>query len=177
MMTTDELRYPTGKWIKVPNLDAAGRATMIDQIAAVPVALRAVVAGLTDAQLDMPYRDGGWSPRQIVHHLADSHMNAFIRAKLGVTEDNPTVKPYDEATWAETPDSRQAPVALSLSILEGLHARWVQLLRSLDAAAFERTVQHPERGRMTIGDLTQLYAWHGRHHATQIAQLRERMGW
>lgn len=104
-------------------------------------------------------------------------MNAFIRAKLGVTEDNPTIKPYNESTWAETPDSRQAPVALSLSILEGMHARWVQLLRSLDSATFERTVQHPERGLMTIGDLTQLYAWHGKHHTTQVAQLRERMGW
>lgn len=176
-MTTDELRYPTGKWIKVPDLDAAGRSARVDQIAGAPAALRAAVAGLTETQLDTPYRDGGWSPRQIVHHLADAHMNAFIRVKLGITEDNPTIKPYDDGTWAETPDAREAPVETSLSILEGVHARWAQLLRSLDAAAFDRTVQHPQRGPMTVGDLMQLYAWHGKHHTTQIAQLRGRKDW
>ena len=175
-MTLDELRYPTGKWIKVPNLDAAGRSAMIDGIANVPASLGAAVKGLTDAQLDTPYREGGWSTRQIVHHLADSHMNAFIRVKLGVTEENPTIKPYDEATWAKTVDS-QLPVALSLSILEGLHARWTHLMRSLDDGAFDRMIFHPERGPMSLGDVLQLYAWHGRHHTTQITQLRERMGW
>lgn len=176
-MTLDELRYPTGKWIKVPELDAAGRAAMIEQIAGVPASLGAAVKGLTDAQLDTPYRDGGWTIRQIVHHLADSHMNAFIRLKLGITEDNPTIKPYEEQTWAETPDCRDAPVALSLSIIEGLHARWEHLLRSLDAPAFDRTIQHPERGPMSLCDLVQLYAWHGNHHTVQILKMRERMGW
>ena len=176
-MTIDELRYPTGKWIKVSNPDAAARATMIAAVAAVPTALANAVKGLTEAQLDTPYRPGGWSPRQIVHHLADSHMNAFIRLKLGITEDNPTIKPYEEQTWAETTDCRAAPVALSLSIIEGLHGRWAHLLRSLDAAAFDRTVQHPERGPMTLADLLGLYAWHGNHHTVQILKLRERMGW
>lgn len=176
-MTLEELRYPTGKWIKVPNLDAAGRAERIDLIAAVPAKLRTAVAGLDDEQLDTPYREGGWSTRQIVHHLADSHMNAFMRVKLGVTEDNPTIKPYDEKKWAETIDSRQTPIESSLSILDGLHARWSDLLRSLDSSAFDRMVHHPERGPMSLGDVLQLYAWHGRHHTTQITQLRARMGW
>ena len=176
-MTTEDLRYPTGKWIKVPNLDAAGRAALIEQVAAVPPALGDAVKGLTDAQLDTPYRPGGWSTRQIVHHLADSHMNAFIRVKLGMTEDNPTIKPYDEKTWAETTDSRQAPIASSMSIIEGLHARWAQLMGSMDSASFERMVHHPERGPMSLGDMLGLYAWHGKHHTTQITQLRERSGW
>src|SRR4029078_1429535 len=113
VMTLDELRYPTGKWIKMANLDAAGRTALIDQIAEVPAALGAAVKGLTDAQLDTPYREGGWSTRQIIHHLANSHMNPFIRVKLGVTEDNPTIKPYDEKTWSETTDSTETPIALS----------------------------------------------------------------
>ena len=176
-MTIDELKYPTGKWIKVPDLDAAGRAERIDLIAGAPAALRTAVAGLTDDQLDTPYREGGWPPRKMVHHLADAHMNAFIRVKLGLLEDNPTIKPYNDTTWAETTDCSQAPVTLSLSIIDGLHARWAQLLRSLDAAAFNRTVQHPDRGPMSVGDLMQLYAWHGRHHTAQITRLRERNGW
>jgi uncharacterized damage-inducible protein DinB len=174
---SDDLKYPTGKWVKVPNLDAAGRAERIDLIAALPAALKASVEGLTDAQLDTPYREGAWSPRKIVHHLADAHMNAFIRVKLGLLEENPTIKPYNDGHWAETSDAAAAPVALSLSILEGLHARWAQLLRSVEPAGFDRTVVHPDRGPMTVGDLMQLYAWHGRHHTTQITQLRERNGW
>jgi uncharacterized damage-inducible protein DinB len=177
MTTLNELRYPTGKWVKVPILDAAGRAAMIDRIAEAPAALAAAVAGLDDVQLDTPYRTDGWSSRQIVHHLADSHMNAFARFKLGITEDNPTIKPYDEKTWAQTSDASEAPIGLSLMILEGLHARWVQFLRALDAAALDRTIQHPERGPMSLGDMMQLYAWHGRHHTVQITQLRQRQGW
>ncbi len=176
-MTLEELRYPTGKWVRVPDLDSAGRAARIDQIAQVPAAVRAAVAGLTEAQLDTPYREGGWTPRQIVHHLADSHMNAFTRFKLGLTEDNPTIKPYNEKDWAEMPDSRVAPPAWSLSIIDGLHARWVQCLQSMDAAAFARAVMHPERGPMTLGDMMQLYAWHGVHHVAQITALRARMRW
>jgi hypothetical protein len=176
-MTLEELRYPTGKWIKLPNMDAAARRERIEQIASVPAALGAAVKGLTDAQLDTPYRDDGWTTRQIVHHLADSHMNAFIRVKLGVTEDTPTIKPYEEAAWAKTTDSREVPIAASLSILEGLHARWTHLMRSMDAAAFERMVLHPERGPMSLGDMLGLYAWHGNHHPTQITQLRARSGW
>jgi len=150
---------------------------MVEQIAAAPRALAAAVKGLTNAQLDTPYRDGGWTPRQIVHHIADSHMNAYIRFKLGLTENNPTIKPYDEKTWAETIDSRTTPVDVSLPLIEGLHERWTQLLRSFDSTTYARTVMHPERGPMTLSDLLQLYSWHGRHHTAHITGLRQRMGW
>jgi len=173
----DDLRYPTGKWTKVANPDAAARAEMIGRIATVPAALRTAVEGLDDGQLDTPYRPDGWSTRQIVHHIADSHLNAFARFKLGITEDTPTIRPYDEKTWATTVDSIGAPVSESLSVIDGLHARWVRLLESLDAAAFGRMIEHPENGPMSLDDLLSLYAWHGRHHVTQITQLRERRGW
>jgi len=129
----------------------------VDAIAAMPAALSAAVAGLTDAQLDTPYRDGGWSPRQVVHHLADSHMNAYTRFKLGLTEDNPTIKPYDEVAWAETADNR-TPVGLSIGIVDGVHQRLVVLLKTLDASLFARTLQHPERGPLTLDALLGLYA-------------------
>lgn len=174
---TEDIRYPVGKWVREPKLDAAGRAACFKAIGDVPATLAAAVAGLTDAQLDTPYREGGWSPRQIVHHLADSHMNAFTRFKLGVTEDNPTIKPYDENAWAQTADSRQGPVSLSLAIVDGVHRRWVMLLESLEASAFDRTIQHPERGAMTLTELLGLYAWHGRHHVAQITGQRKRNGW
>ena len=173
----EDIRYPVGKWIRQPSVDADACATLIEQVASAPAALAAAVKGLTDAQLDTPYRDGGWTPRQIVHHIADSHMNAYVRFKLGVTEDNPTVKPYDEKTWAETVDSRTAPVQVSLPVIEGVHTRWVQFLRSLDGASLSRTIMHPERGPMTLTDLLQLYAWHGRHHTAHITGLREQRGW
>ncbi len=176
-MVTDDPRYPIGKWIRQPSVDADLCATLIQQIAAAPAALAAAVAGLTDAQLDTPYRPDGWTPRQIVHHLADSHMNAYTRFKLGVTEEHPTIKPYDEKSWAETVDGKSAPVDTSLAVIDGLHRRWVQFLRSLDGKAFARTVVHPDRGPMTLIDLLQLYAWHGRHHAAHITGLRQRMGW
>ncbi len=174
---SDDLRYPIGKWVRQPSVDADACATMIQQVAAAPAALAAAVTGLTDAQLDTPYRPEGWTPRQIVHHIADSHMNAYIRFKLGITEDNPTIKPYQEARWAETVDGKSAPIDASLAIIDGIHRRWVQFLRSLDGQAFARTVQHPERGPMTLVDLLQLYAWHGRHHTAHITGLRQRMGW
>ena len=173
----DDLRYPTGKWIRQPSLDAKACAELIGQIAAVPSALAAAVKGLDDTQLDTPYRPGGWSPRQIVHHLADSHMNAYIRFKLGMTEDNPTIKPYDEKKWAETIDGASAPIDQSMSMIDGLHRRWVQFLKSLDMTALSRTVVHPERGPMTLTDLLSLYAWHGKHHTAHITGLRQRMGW
>ena len=174
---TDDLRYPIGKWTREPGVDADACATLIQQIAAAPAGLTAAVRGLTDAQLDTPYRDGGWTPRQIVHHVADSHMNAYMRFKFGVTESNPTIKPYNEVSWAETVDGKTAPVDTSLMLIDGLHRRWVQFLRSLDGKTFTRTVQHPERGPMTLIDLLQLYAWHGRHHTAHITALRQRMGW
>jgi len=174
---TDDLRYPTGKWVRQPSVDADGCAALIQQIAETPAGLAAAVKGLTDAQLDTPYRPGGWTPRQIVHHIADSHMNAYIRFKLGTTEDNPTIKPYNEATWAETIDAKSAPIETSLPVIDGVHKRWVQFMRSLDRAGFARTVQHPERGPMSLTDLLQLYAWHGKHHTAHITGLRQRMGW
>lgn len=174
---TEDIRYPVGKWVRQPHVDASMCATMIQQIADTPAALAEAVKGLTDAQLDTPYREGGWTPRQIVHHIADSHMNAYIRFKLGITEDNPTIKPYDEKSWAETVDGKGASLNLSLPLIEGLHRRWVQFLRSLDGKAFTRTINHPERGPMTLTDLLQLYAWHGRHHTAHITGLRQRMGW
>jgi len=173
----DDLRYPTGKWVRQPSLDAGAHAAMIQEIASVPSALAAAVKGLTDAQLDTPYRDGGWTPRQIVHHIADSHMNAYIRFKLGMTEENPTIKPYDEKKWAETTDGKGAPADLSLAVIDGVHRRWVQYMKSFDAGAFSRTIVHPERGPMTLSDLLQLYAWHGKHHTAHITGLRQRMGW
>ncbi len=174
---TDDLRYPVGKWTREPVVDADMCATLIQQIADVPAALAAAVQGLRDTQLDTPYRPGGWTPRQIVHHLADSHMNAYIRFKLGITEDNPIVKPYDEKAWAETVDGRRAPLDASLPVVDGVHRRWVQFLRSLDGAAFDRTIHHPEHGPMTLKDLLQIYAWHGRHHVAHITAQRARMGW
>lgn len=174
---SDDLRYPVGKWTRQPHVDADACAGMIQDVAALPAQLAKAVAGLTDAQLDTPYRDGGWTPRQIVHHVADSHMNAYIRFKLGVTESNPTIKPYDEKSWAETIDGRTAPVDVSLPVIDGIHRRWVQFLRSLDGKAFARTVQHPERGPMSLMDLLQLYSWHGRHHTAHILGLRQRHGW
>jgi uncharacterized damage-inducible protein DinB len=173
----EDIRYPVGKWVRLPSVDADGCAALIQQIAVAPAAIAAAVKGLTDAQLDTPYRPEGWAPRQIVHHVADSHMNAYIRFKLGVTENDPTIKPYDEKLWAETVDGKSAPVDSSLAVIDGIHRRWVQFLRSLDGRAFARTVHHPERGPMTLLDLLQLYAWHGRHHTAHITGLRQRMGW
>ena len=174
---TEDIRYPVGKWARQPTVDAKTCGTLIQQIAEAPAALAAAVKGLTEDQLDTPYRPGGWTPRQIVHHIADSHMNAYIRFKLGVTEDNPTVKPYNEQTWAETADGKNAPLDLSMPVILGLHRRWDQFLLSLDMTAFARTINHPERGPMALTDLLQLYAWHGRHHTAHITGLRQRMGW
>ena len=175
-MTLDELRYPTGKWIKVPNLDAAGRSAMIDGIANVPASLGAAVKGLTDAQLDTPYRPGGWTVRQLVHHVADSHMNGYIRLKLGLTEENPTIKPYDQDRCAELPDSR-LPIEVSLRLLDSLHERWSVIWRSLRESDFSRTFTHPEIGLVTLDRHLQLYGWHSRHHVAHITALRQREGW
>jgi uncharacterized damage-inducible protein DinB len=151
--------------------------TLIDQIAAAPANLAAAVKGLNDSQLDTPYREGGWTPRQIVHHIADSHVNAYIRFKLGATEDNPTIKPYNEKLWAETIDGKTAPIAVSLSLLDNVHTRLVQFLRSLDGKALTRMVMHPDNGPMSLNDLLTLYAWHGRHHTAHITGLRSKNGW
>ncbi len=170
-------RYPVGKFVRDPHADAAKRAAWIEQIAEAPGRLAAAVQGLTDAQLDTPYRDAGWTVRQVAHHVADSHMNAYIRCKLAVTEDNPPVKVYNEAAWSELADARTMPLAPSMTILRALHERWVAWLRTLDEEGFARTALHPEWGRISVNDFIQIYAWHGRHHVAHVTELRKRTGW
>jgi uncharacterized damage-inducible protein DinB len=176
---TDDLRYPVGKFAFRPDVavSAADRAVLIDQIADAPGRLASEVAGLSDAQLDTPYRRGGWTVRQVVHHVPDSHLNAYVRCKLIVTEDRPPLKTYEESLWAELVDGRGGPVDVSLTLLKTLHQRWVAFLRSLDETAFVRTGVHPDYGPMRIDDILQLYAWHGRHHVAHIHGLKERSRW
>jgi uncharacterized damage-inducible protein DinB len=173
----DTLRFPVGKLAFDPHVTHEKRRAFIRQIAETPSALRAAVAGLTDAQLDTAYRPGGWTIRQVLHHVPDSHLNAYVRFKLALTEDNPTIKPYDEAAWAEAADTARTPPEVSLQLLEALHRRWVVLLDSLQPADFARPLQHPDSGPMTIDRLLQLYAWHGRHHVAHITELKKREGW
>lgn len=172
----ENLRYPIGKYDRSQSLTEASLRAAIDSIADLPGALRATVVTLSDEQLDTPYRPGGWSLRQTIHHLADSHMNAYIRMKLALTEENPTIKPNEEARWAELPDAK-GDVEPSLDLLDALHTRWVLLLDNLPAAQFERTFLHPESGVTALNLATHLYAWHGKHHLTQIRNLRERLEW
>jgi uncharacterized damage-inducible protein DinB len=172
-----DLRYPIGKAEMEPELTPERRRELIGQLEAMPDRLREAVAGLNAEQLDTPYRPGGWTVRQVIHHVPDSHLNAYIRCKWALTEDRPTIKTYEEARWAELPDSRSAPIEVSLALLENLHRRWVALLRALPAADFARAIQHPEWGLVNLDQLLGLYAWHGRHHVAHVAALRERMGW
>jgi uncharacterized damage-inducible protein DinB len=153
------------------------RRKWIDEIAAAPAQLRAAVAGLNDNQLNTPYRDGGWTVRQVIHHVPESHMNAYIRFKLALTENEPTVKPYDEAAWAETADVRETPIEVSVAMLENLHQRWVILLQSMSDADFEKQFRHPDLGLMPLAKNLALYAWHGKHHVAHITSLGERMRW
>jgi hypothetical protein len=175
-MATD-LRYPIGEFQPVHSNTEAERRAFIDAIAETPSRLSAAVAGLAPARLDTPYRPGGWTVRQLVHHIADSHMNAFTRFKLALTETEPTIKTYEESLWAELADTRTPPIEPSLAIVENLHKRWVILLRSLKAAEWPRTFRHPEWGVATVDFLLAQYAWHGRHHVAHITSLRERSGW
>ena len=176
--TVTDLRYPIGNFSYDGAMTDARRAACVARIAAAPAALRAAVAGLSDAQLDTPYRPGGWTVRQVVHHLPDSHLNAYVRIRLALTEDTPTIKPYEEARWAELPDARTLPVEASLALLEGLHVRWVGLLRGLGAADGARQFHHPEHGRLiTVDELIAMYAWHGEHHVAHVTSLRARNGW
>jgi hypothetical protein len=171
-MSNDALRFPVGKFTPVTDLDGAGYAARIDDIGAAPVIIATLAAAMSPAQLATPYRDGGWTGAQVIHHLADSHMNAYIRTRFALAEDHFTVKPYDENRWATFPDAISADVSGSLAILTGLHARWTTLLRTLEPAAFDRPLYHPERGPMTLGTLVQLYAWHGKHHAAHLKMIR-----
>ena len=173
-----DLRYPIGPFSYDGTMTDARRAACVARIAAAPGRLRAAVAELDDAQLDTPYRPGGWTVRQVVHHVPDSHLNAYTRFRLALTEDTPTIKPYEEARWAELPDARTLPVAISLALLEALHARWVPLLERLGPAEGARQLRHPEHGRlMPLDELLAMYAWHGDHHVAHVTSLRERMGW
>jgi uncharacterized damage-inducible protein DinB len=176
--TETELRYPVGKFDFEAPINDADYPKLIAAIAETPVALRSAVAGLTRDQLETRYRPGGWTVKQVVHHVPDSHLNAYTRFKLALTEDEPTIKPYDEAAWAELPDSRKVPIEVSLDLLDALHLRWVALLRSMDTAGFNRGFRHPEHGRVvTLKQMLGLYAWHGRHHVAHITSLKKREGW
>jgi hypothetical protein len=177
-----DLQYPVGKftWNRSGEGLLANEAERQQWIAALeetPAWLRAAVAGLTDEQLDTPYRPGGWTVRQVVHHYADSHVNAYARFRLALTENEPTIKPYDEKLWANLNDARTAPTELSLTLLDTLHRRWVLLLRSLKPEDFARAINHPELGRVTLEKYLAMYAWHGKHHVAHITGLRQRSGW
>jgi hypothetical protein len=177
-----DLQYPIGKfaWDRSGEgllASEAERQQWLAEIEEAPARLQAAVAGLTDAQLDTPYRPGGWTVRQVVHHLPDSHMNACVRFRLALTEDEPTIKPYQEDLWAQLSDARTAPAEPSLALLAALHLRWVALLRSLKPEDFSRTLKHPELGRVTLEKYLAMYAWHGKHHVAHITGLRQRSGW
>lgn len=172
-----DLRYPIGKFHRPETLSADERRAAIDMIADAPARLRAAIAGLDAAQLDTPYRPGGWTVRQLIHHVPDSHMNAYVRFKLAATEDEPTIKTYEEARWAELADAKSAPIEPSLALLENLHKRWVLFLRSFASEDWSRKFRHPELGTMSLGQNLALYAWHSRHHVAHVTALRERQGW
>jgi len=169
-------RYPVGKFSYSGPPSAEQKREYLDNIEQTPARMRAAASGLTDAQLNTPYREGGWTVRQVVHHVPDSHMNSYIRFKLALTEEGPTIKPYLEDRWAELPDSQQ-PIEVSLVMLESLHRRWMVILRNLGEADWKRTFSHPELGSMTLEKNLALYSWHGRHHVAHITSLREKMGW
>ncbi len=173
----DAARYPVGRYRPQAQVTAQDRAQWLEELAEVPEKLKHAVAGLSDEQLDIPYRAGGWTSRQVVHHLADSHMNSYMRFRHALTEDAPVIKVYDEARWAELSDAKSAPVELSLGLLQQLHARWILLLRGFGDAEFARIFRHPERGDLRLDTALGLYAWHGRHHVAQILALRKRNGW
>lgn len=169
-------QYPVGKFVKPETITSDERAGAIAILSELPEQLRNAVDGLDSTQLNTPYREGGWTVRQVVHHIADSHMNAFIRVRLALTEDWPTIKPYDEAAWAKLSDAA-APVEWSLELVESLHARWVMMLQSLNEQQWQRGYRHPESGPATVERVTLLYAWHSRHHVAHITHLRTRKDW
>ena len=170
-------RYPVGPFSPDARPTPSSRAAHIEQIAAMPGHLRRAVTGLTSQQLQTPYRDGGWTVKQVAHHVPESHMNAYIRCKLALTENTPTVKPYNEDAWAKLPDAEQTPIEVSLALLEAVHSRWIFLLKSMQADDFERKLNHPESGIQTLDQILALYSWHGRHHTAHITSLRERKKW
>jgi uncharacterized damage-inducible protein DinB len=173
----EDLRFPIGPCPRDPDLTAEKRRLWTQQIAKTAQQMRAAVAGLSETQLDTPYRDGGWTVRQVVHHVPDSHLNAYTRFRLTLTESEPTIKPYDQEAWAELADARSAPIEPSLALLEALHQRWVAMLESLSDDDFARRFRHPEIGVVTLGEVLGMYAWHGPHHVAHITGLRQRNGW
>jgi len=172
-----DLRFPIGKFRFDGTPNAEQKEVMLEEIAQTPANLRAAVRGLSDAQLDTEYRPGGWTVRQVVHHVPDSHLNSYVRFKLALTEEDPTIKPYAEDRWAELADSKATPIEVSLTLLDSLHDRWVRLLRSLTDEDWKRTFRHPELGPMTLEKTLALYAWHGKHHVAHVTELRKRMSW
>jgi uncharacterized damage-inducible protein DinB len=175
--STQDRRYPVGKYKPPKQITAAERTEWLRELEELPENLKRAVAGLDDRQLDTPYRPGGWTIRQVVHHLPDSHLNSYSRFRFALTEDAPAIKSYDEAAWAELADAKTAPIEMSLSLLTALHARWITLLGSLSEADLKRTIRHPEWGEINLDWMLGLYAWHGRHHLAHITSLREREGW
>jgi uncharacterized damage-inducible protein DinB len=170
-------RYPIGKFAYEAAPTAQQRETLIQDLEQTPSALRAAVQGLSPQQLETPYREGGWTVRQVVHHVPESHMNAYIRFKLALTEEEPTIKPYMEDRWAKLPDVQSTPVDVSLALLDSLHDRWVRLLQSLKPEEWKRTFRHPELGVVSLEKNLALYSWHGRHHVAHVTELRKKMGW
>ena len=174
----NDLRYPVGKFTPLVTYTAELRRQFLAQIAACPTEIRRAVAGLSAAQLDTPYREGGWTLRQVVHHLPDSHINAYIRHKLAVTEEQPTIRPYEEAAWAELSDGRSGDIEVSLTLLAALHERWGRFLSSLPPDSFERSFLHPDiPGPVTLDKSVAMYAWHGRHHVAHVDALRRSNSW
>ncbi|MEO7966744.1 MAG: YfiT family bacillithiol transferase [Gemmatimonadaceae bacterium] len=172
-----DLRFPVGRYVPPASFTAEWRRTSIDAFAAAPKAMRRAVDGLDDAKLDTPYRPGGWSVRQVVHHVPDSHLNMYIRVKLALTEDVPTIKPYNEDEWAKLEDARTTPIETSLVLLESVHDRTVRIFQSLSEEQFQRRYVHPASGEHDLNYLIGLYAWHGAHHVAHITRLRDRMQW
>jgi hypothetical protein len=170
-------RYPIGRFEMPKEVTKERRQQAIDEVASAPAKLRAAVKGLSAAQLDTPYREGGWTVRQVVHHVPDSHLNAYVRLKLALTEEKPTIKPYDEAAWADLADSKSVPIEISQVLLDSVHARWDALWRSMKSEHFARTLVHPDHGERTVDWLLFVYEWHGKHHAAHITELRKQKGW
>lgn len=173
----NDLRYPIGKFRYDGAPNDEEKQSLLEEIAHTPKKLRAAVQGLSESKLDTEYRPGGWTVRQVIHHVPDSHLNAYVRFKLALTEDDPTIKPYAEDRWAELADTKATPVEVSLALLDSLHDRWVRLLRSLTEEEWKRTFRHPDLGPMTLEKTLALYGWHGKHHVAHITDLRKRMSW
>lgn len=178
MNDIEKLKYPIGNFLPPKETSDAFIKQWIEEVASLPSQVRTAVVGLNEAQLDTPYRPGGWTLRQVVHHLPDSHMNCYMRFRLALTEDNPTVRPYEEQLWATLPDAAHGPVDLSLDLLEMLHKRWVVLLRAMSEADYQKTFFHPgSQKTFRLATVLALYAWHGKHHLSHITELKKRMGW